>query len=261
MHRIIQHLYYAQFTNIHPTKVNIFMFKFRFIIATCVITTNLFAADSKVTFGDITIDTRRHVRLNLIPGNDTEPTYNKSLAILDLFAENKIATIGQFSFSHVDQKGFDLFCNILEKNTTLQTLGFNFHPPYKVDAKRLADALAKNTTLKTLGLASNQITNYDVQNLAHALAKNTTLETLYFTDNNIDDRGLPSLADMIIQNSTITTLALDYNKITDASTLALAVALTKNTTLKALKLDSNKITNENQTVLKRCASSGLTITF
>ncbi len=129
------------------------------------------------------------------------------------------------------------FCEMLERNKTLETLRFrvcHMNEPYVAS---IAEGLVHNTTLKELVLDDCDVSDTGVKSLADMFANNTTLETLGISSyyHRISAEGVGHLAEALKGNSTLRVLRLDENVVC-RNPEALAVAFTVNTTLERLEI-------------------------
>ncbi|CAF0757479.1 unnamed protein product [Adineta steineri] len=161
--------------------------------------------------------------------------------LADVLQHNTTLTTLDFQWNGIGDVGAQHLANVLKHNSTLTTLNLEHNSIGDVGAQHLANGLRHNTTLTTLDLGRNEIGAVGAQHMGDALRLNITLITLNLHHNSIGDDGAQHLADGLRYNTTLTTINLGDNKIGDVGAQHLADGLRHNTTLITLNLEDNQI--------------------
>ncbi|KAI9203827.1 uncharacterized protein BJ171DRAFT_582592 [Polychytrium aggregatum] len=173
----------------------------------------------------------------------------KHLECLKIFEESLQAKVllGSWGYSNcsliqLSDSEMALAMELLEHNSSLQSLTLCYNGINDEGAKLIAQALSKNTTLKELDLSSNCIGPVGAQAIANTLVHhNTTLTSLRLNCNSLGDAGAIEIGFAIRGSTSLTDVDLTQNDITDKGAVFLAECLTASTRIKSLNLIGNSI--------------------
>eukprot|EP00002_Diphylleia_rotans_P025038 TRINITY_DN4947_c0_g1_i3.p1 TRINITY_DN4947_c0_g1~~TRINITY_DN4947_c0_g1_i3.p1 ORF type:complete len:1091 (-),score=177.97 TRINITY_DN4947_c0_g1_i3:215-3487(-) len=188
--------------------------------------------------------TERHSSINLSSFTEgTEQTTQKATSldqVLTLLRANNALEIN-LSLKHIQEDGFEEFCQVLGENESLTSLTIRDYKFGLWGISKFIAGMTSNTTIEFLKLSHNRIGNDGVTLISNWLALNPSLKELWLDDNNISSAGCTILSKSLSQNKNLTKLVLRGNPICDSGIERLAPMLTANSTLQEVYLGGSQI--------------------
>ena len=201
----------------------------------------------------------------------TNPDKASSIEHIDLFGNDSVllwnvycAVFGQknlkkLNWSSLGGVSVEEIVNVMNNNTTVQSLNLSNNHFKNNDAEKFAPILNNNTTLQELDFSENNITTRGAIYISECLQNNVRLQHLKmswndhfintehsrisFSRRNIKDVDVRIVANILCNNLIVTILDLSHNKISDNGAESISKCIKSNTSLKKIDVSNNRISN------------------